>query len=387
MQSRSISIVGAGIGGLVAGIALRRAGHDVTVYERHEKVLSLGAGLVIGANAVKALRALNLEHTVLGIGHRLSELRVLNHRGARLAQTDQLSVGGRYGAIASLAVHRADLHRALLEELGEESLRTAMSLVHIERHNSGLELTFANGEVHHADLVIGADGIHSTVRSAMGLPSRERFAGYTCWRGITNQIPKGINPETTTETWGPHGRFGIVPLTNNRIYWFATVNADGPHDSAFSSWRLADVRQHFASYHADVTAVLDATHDEDVLWNDIRDLEPLTTYVGWRTVLLGDAAHATTPNMGQGACQAIESAAVLVRSLHRHTSLEDALADYDGQRVPRARKVVDMSWTIGKVAQLTNPVLAGIRNLLVRATPARVNERTLDFLYSVEFDR
>lgn len=387
MKPRSISIVGAGIGGLVAGIALRRAGHDVTVYERHETVLSLGAGLVIGANAVKALRSLDLEHVVLGIGHRLSELRVVNHRGTRLAQTDQLSVGGRYGAVASLAVHRADLHRALLEELGDGCLRTAMSLVHIEKHDEGLELTFANGEVHRTDLVLGADGIHSTVRHAMGLPSQERFAGYTCWRGITSHVPKGIDAQITSETWGPRGRFGIVPLSQNRIYWFATVNAEGPNDSLFKTWRIAELREHFSSYHADVKAVLEATHDEDVLWNDIRDLEPLTTYVGWRTVLLGDAAHATTPNLGQGACQAIESAAVLVRSLRRNSSLADAIADYDRQRVPRARRIVDMSWKIGRVAQLSNPILAGLRNLLVRATPASVNERTLDFLYSVDFDR
>jgi 2-polyprenyl-6-methoxyphenol hydroxylase-like FAD-dependent oxidoreductase len=245
----------------------------------------------------------------------------------------------------------------------------------LKQENGTLDIQFADGSSHRTDFLIVADGIHSAIRQQLLPNATERYAGYTCWRAV---IEAGDMDQTSaTETWGTAGRFGIVPLTNNRMYWFAVVNA-GQNDPAMQQLRVADLERRFARYHDPVPAILARTRDVDLIWNDIIDLKPIPKFAFENILLVGDAAHATTPNLGQGACQAIEDAAILLDELSKQaTDPSAAFRDFEQRRLQRAHFIVNTSWRLGKIAQWEQPWLAALRNGLLRMTPERVNARQL----------
>ncbi|MCW3840359.1 FAD-dependent monooxygenase [Micromonospora yasonensis] len=221
-----------------------------------------------------------------------------------------------------------------------------------------------------ADLVVGADGIRSTVRRLLWPDAAGPVRiGVTAWRGVTPAWDEDI---IVAISWDRGAEFGMVPLADGRVYWFAAVNTE-PADSAVDE--LAQVRARFGSWHDPIPALISAT--DTVLRDDLACLdEPLTTYVKGRVALLGDAAHAMTPNLGQGANQALEDAVVLAAVADR----PDGLAAYDRQRRPRSQRVAKASRTIGRFGQqLDNPiavashgdVLAGIGSSVLRS-PSRV---------------
>jgi 2-polyprenyl-6-methoxyphenol hydroxylase-like FAD-dependent oxidoreductase len=187
-----------------------------------------------------------------------------------------------------------------------------------------------------------------------------------------------------TETWGPKGRFGIVPLAGNQVYFFACVNAPF-NDARMKNFTVADLSAQFQGYHQPISAILENTRNEDLLWNDIVDLNPLERYAYDRMVFVGDAAHATTPNLGQGACQAIEDALVLASVAEKNIRPAEAFKVFDMLRKERTHYVVKRSWTMGKVAQWTQPLLAGLRNTALRMVPAEATEKQMGFLYDVAF--
>ena len=190
--------------------------------------------------------------------------------------------------------------------------------------------------------------------------------------------------QEASETWGASGRFGIVPLADNKIYWFACINAP-QNDKAMRQFKVADLQYNFRNYHSLIPLILEQSKDEDLLWNDIIDVKPVTRYAFERIVLVGDAAHATTPNMGQGACQAIEDAVVLADELSKHGDISKAFKQFEQRRLKRTHYIVNTSWNIGKAAQINNKVLANCRNFLFRHLPSRVQDRQLEKLYKVDF--
>ena len=360
-----IIVVGAGIGGLSAAIGLRRAGHDVSVLERAPHLGGIGAGLVLFPNAMRALGRLGMREAVAARGARGRRNRVLTSGGRELTALPSDLLDG------TVAIHRGDLQATLVRAAG--AVRLGAEITSVEQGDEGVVATIADGTEEQADLLVGADGLNSIVRAVV-TDARLRFAGYTAWRGIS-----GVPVETgrMSESWGIGERFGLIDIGRSRTYWFATKNApEGQPDEA--GGRKAEILRRFSAWHEPIAAVADATPEADILRHDIYYLQGVERWSHGRITLLGDAAHATTPGIGQGAAQAIEDAVVLVESLARHTEPGAALADYEATRRSRTDKVLRLSVRLDRLAQLASPLGCRLRNAVVRRVPERARRPGFD---------
>ncbi len=261
---------------------------------------------------------------------------------------------------------------------------TGYALADFEQSNDGVTLHFANGQRISADALIAADGIHSVVRKKLLPRASIRYAGYTCWRGVIDHIPEGASENESIESWGSGRRFGIVPIGRNRIYWFATLNAPA-QDQSMKSCGSRELQEIYKSFHPPVSEILKHTPDHQIIWSDIIDLKPLDRFAFDRVVLMGDAAHATTPNMGQGACMAIEDAATLAYALEKYPVTE-AFQRFEKHRIPRTTAIVNQSWSFGKMAQLENRLLMKFRDGAMRMIPLSVIDKQLKKLFEVSFE-
>ncbi|HCR48676.1 MAG TPA: monooxygenase, partial [Bacteroidetes bacterium] len=373
-----IGIIGAGIGGLTAAIALQQNGHDVYIFEQADEIKAVGAGLVLAANAINALSLLNPDLPVESIGQWIGGAYILDQNGKVILDADFESAESVEGN-QNFAVHRADLHRLLRDQLKPDSLFLNENCIEVQAKDHEITALFASGLAQTCDLLVAADGIHSSTRKQFWPNSVYRYAGYTCWRGVIdqNRLKKPIT--RFSESWGKGKRFGLVPLVNNRLYWFACLNAkqNDPEMAALTPEKLS---LRFHDFHTPVSEVLRATHAVEMHWTDIRDLKPLQSLTHKRLVLLGDAAHATTPNLGQGAGMAIEDALVLAKVLYDHAQLDPALQAYVRKRQLRVNKVVQMSRQIGAIAHKTPGWLLPLRNALLRLAPP--SQKSLGWLYS-----
>ncbi|GIE80743.1 FAD-dependent oxidoreductase [Actinoplanes philippinensis] len=356
-------VIGAGIGGLGAALGLIRHGWTVTVLERAPEFRPVGAGLVLQANGLRCLDALGVGDAVRDHGRPDVSGGTRRADGRWLARVPAGELERALGTPA-LGVHRATLHELLLGALPAGVVRTGAPVTAVTAEG---QVTYDGpaGPVHlGADLVVGADGINSVVRRTLW-PDAAGPApiGVRAWRGVT---PPWRGDLVVAITWGPGAEFGIVPLTDGRVYWFAAVNA-APTAPA------TGVPDRFHRWHDPIPALIAATGT--VLRDDLACLdEPLSTYVRGRVVLLGDAAHAMTPNLGQGANQALEDAVVLAAVADR----PGGLAAYDARRRPRSQRVARASRAIGRFGQqLEHPVAVAARNTVVRLTPPRLALRSM----------
>ncbi|MEO0561830.1 MAG: FAD-dependent monooxygenase [Chloroflexota bacterium] len=366
-----IIVIRAGIGGLTTAVALRRKQHTVSIYEQAPEPRAAGAGITLWANAVHALDHIGAGD-VLQSGIAAAENAIRRWDGLPLSIMDPTTLAARYGN-PTLGIHRADLMTALLD-LCDADIHYGKRLERYDQTDDAVTLQFTDGTVATADLLVGADGIHSVVRRQMYPTSTPVYRGYAAWRGVCSFDYDRVN-NMWGESWGRGSRFGLIPLSEGRVYWFATENrpASSPPDD--HKGRLQHL---FCDWHAPIPAVLDATPSDAVLYNDVFDIEPLTTWVDGRIVLLGDAAHAMTPNMGQGACQAIEDGVALADALTGAAHVSEQLLSYEARRQQRANAVLSQSRRIGQLGQITNPALCWLRDQAVRLTPASITLRQLD---------
>jgi 2-polyprenyl-6-methoxyphenol hydroxylase-like FAD-dependent oxidoreductase len=312
---RRAVVVGAGIGGLAAAVALRRVGWSVSVLERAPIIAEVGAGLTLWPNAVKALAALGLDVSDRTVPT-ISRGNLLTPKGRWVRRSHPEDVG-------VLAIHRADLHDVLRKALPESALHTDAEVTAVATDGT---VTCA-GEKLSADLVIAADGVNSITRRTLWSGSAV-FQHRTVWRGVT---PSGaVWPVRETLTLGRGMQVGVLPLPDERVYWFLTANAAKPNQ-LYADDR-AEVLRRLRHWHRPIPELVAATPEDQVLHNDIVDIDPLPTFVKDRVVLLGDAAHAMPPDLGQGACQALEDAVVLGAAL-----ADDDLERYDCERRARVQ--------------------------------------------------
>lgn len=369
-----VIIIGAGVGGLCAAIALQQHGFEVKVYEKVKKLGEVGAGLTLWSNALHVLRALNVADAVIAAGSKLQRSQIRADNGETLfdARTDEMEA--KYGEPV-IAIHRAALHEILINALKPDTLRLDMTCAKFKQDEKKATVYFENGESDSADVLIGADGIYSVVRKQMFPEIELRYSGYTAWRGVVeteNETALGL----TSESWGRGARFGIVRVDRKRVYWFATRN-QSMSEQATGEQKKSKLLGIFNKWHKPIDHLLDATPAAIILQNDICDIVPFPSWTKGRVTLLGDAAHPTTPNMGQGACMAMESAYVLARALSEEPDYRSALKRYENERHERTAWITNTSWSIGKGGQVENPLVIGLRNFLVKITPTGAMQRNL----------
>ena len=366
-----VIVVGGGIAGLSAAIALRRTGNQAVVLERAPRVEPVGAGITLFANAMRALDRLGVGDAIAARGAAATGSAILASDGRELTRVPSDLLEG------TIALHRADLQAELAAASGD--VRLGVEVMAVEQGRDGVVARSIDGGEERGDLLVGADGLSSMVRCAIA-DGRIRYAGYTAWRGVS---PVPVAAGRLTESWGVGERFGLVDIGRERTYWFATKNApEGEPDEP--GGRKAEIRRRFGGWHEPIAAVVEAADESAILRNDVHYLEPLTGWSDGRVVLVGDAAHATTPGVGQGAAQAIEDAVVLADRLVRGDELATALAEYETIRRPRAEAVLKISRRADKAAQLANPLGWRLRNAIVRRLPDRAQRRQLEPLVRYE---
>ena len=357
-----VIVIGSGIGGLCCAIALRKIGLEVTLYERAPELREVGAGIMIWANGMHALDALGVGESVRNIVLPARRVTLAVEDGRRLQMTaDARRFEQKLGYSPFVGLmHRAELVQTLAAQLAPGVAVYGYECVGVEPRGPRVGVGFANGHTDEADLVIGADGIRSKVRQAIFGPSPLRYAGYTCWRGICPR-PAEIQLGDLLLWTGRGAQVGINTLTNDRVYWFATRNA--PAGGAEANEHAAALEL-FRDWAAPLPELIASTPADRVIRGDIIDRPPSRPWSKGRVVLVGDAAHPTTPNFGQGGGMAMEDAVVLARCLVRHSDPESALAAFESERYPRTSAVTNEAWKFGKMLQWEGRASVWLRDRL-----------------------
>jgi 2-polyprenyl-6-methoxyphenol hydroxylase-like FAD-dependent oxidoreductase len=282
-----------------------------------------------------------------------------------------------------LGVHRADLQEALVAALPEGALRLGSACTGFERGDGRVRVELAGGGADEGDVLVGADGIHSVVRSRLFGDEQLRYSGYAAWRAVTKRLP-AVSEDRFSESWGPGVRFGLVPIGGGRLYWF--VADDAPDGAPPPDSPLDDLRRRFADWHDPIPAVLDATDESTLSRTFVYDRRPSKRWGEGRVTLVGDAAHPMTPNLGQGAAQALEDAVVLGRELSGDDDPEAALRRYERRRLRRANAIVKQSFQAGRLAQLSSLRACSVRDVVGRALPDRLAAAQQARVFRARFD-
>jgi 2-polyprenyl-6-methoxyphenol hydroxylase-like FAD-dependent oxidoreductase len=373
-----ILIIGAGIGGLATAIALQKAGFQTALYERAPALRGIGAGISLWSNATAVLKKLDLLDEAVSKGQVYDGLEVKNRRGELLMRSD---VGGR--ATPAICLHRADLIDLLERNCAPGTIHPGKTIERFEQSETGVKAFFDDGETATGDVLIGADGINSRVRAQIKGDAKPVYRGYVIWRGVVDFNASGFSVKNPSETWGTGNRFGLVPIGKNRFYWYATNNQ--PENTILSpEKRKAQLSSFFQDWHAPIPQIIAATAAENILQNDCYDRSPERGWSSGRVCLIGDAAHPTTPNMGQGGCLALEDAIVLTKCLQKAASHGAAFHEFENSRFPRAKFINRRSLMFGRIGQWKNGLAVGLRDVLTKNTPAKSLERSLASVYDYE---
>ena len=378
MPEAYIGIVGGGIGGVAAAVALHQSGIDAVVYERAPELREVGAGMMLWPNATRVLRSFGLLEDVLARSGSSTHFLVRASSGAVL-----MNIALGEFDVPAVCMRRSDLLTVLLGALPRGSIRLGHTLSKLEQSRDKVSISFEDGLVAEHDAVIGADGIQSRVRRELFGHSDPIYRGYTVWRGVARYEGGAIQPGANSETWGAGKRFGILNVGPSKFTWYASANVPPDHVDA-PGGRKRELHEAFRGWHEPIADLIEATTDDEIMKNGAYDLQPLPRWGEGRVTLLGDAAHPCTPNLGQGGCMALEDAAVLAKCFDQESPPEVALRRYESLRRQRTRHIQQRSRLMGEIGQWENRVFVAGRRVVTGLLPAWPFEHNLRRTYSYE---
>jgi 2-polyprenyl-6-methoxyphenol hydroxylase-like FAD-dependent oxidoreductase len=372
-----IAIIGGGIAGLTTALALNRQGISATVYERADELHEVGAGIWLQPNAIQVLNELGLKELILNNAIQLDRVDVTDaqlksfKKGGSVVQDDE---GNRI-----LSIHRAKLQQILFESLPKDSVRLAHKVRSVTRKLNKVELQFEHASVE-ANYVLAADGINSRIRKQLFPRSALRHSGQTCWRGISKiKLPDEFK-NMGREAWGNNVRFGFSQVSDDLVYWFAVAKAS-PFEQDDLSAIQDKLKTMFEAFHPIVNQIITETNEEKIIRGDLMDLKRLDHWYYENICLVGDAAHATTPNMGQGAGQGIEDAYALSKLFSQNPISSNIFEKFEEIRRDKVDYVVNNSWRFGKMAHSAMGRI--LVKTIIKLTPEKVMSQQLEKLYSL----
>lgn len=377
-------VIGAGIGGLAAANALRRAELDVSVFERMQELREVGSGLTLWVNAMRSLRKFDAEESIRSKGAEVHSIENRRWDGHAYKTLPISRIGEKYGT-HSVSIHRGELQRALADMLPDGVVNLGAQFSGFEQDADGVTARFDDGREERADVLVGADGIASTVRTQLFGKPEPRYSGYTCWRSAVKIEHPGLEPTVYTQVYGRGSNFGVFPIGDRYWSWYGTkmTPEGGGTGGDGATWKREALDQ-FKDWYETVPAVIEATDEKAFVRQDIRDLKPIQTWNEGRVTLLGDAAHATTPALGQGGCMAIEDSVVLARELSAaNGDVPAALQRYVEKRRERANGIVRSARRQGYLYHGPNPLVGAVRTVTLTG-PIGIAMRIVDGLMGYE---
>jgi 2-polyprenyl-6-methoxyphenol hydroxylase-like FAD-dependent oxidoreductase len=362
-RPRRVLVVGAGIAGSAAAITLTEAGLDVTVIEKQDAWRFQSSGIFVYSNGLRALREVGVLPGILEAGYVIRDGRniTLDHTGEHIVDTFYPAPG----VPAILGIKRAEMHRVLarrIEELGVP-VRLGTTIAELDDGPERVAVTFSDGSAGEYDLVVGADGIRSQVRDFIFPEVTPRYTGFGVWRSVHDR-PRDLTDKYMLMGMGK--RLGIMPISDDKLYIFGTVLEPAGHWYERSDWP-ALMRAKFAEFAGPVAPLLAEVSDRtEVLYTAVEEIAMPTPWHRGRVLLIGDAAHASTPFMGQGGAMAVEDAVVLARMLREADDLGAVLRAFGERRYPMCKFVQDVSRQVGEAGAMEDEEACLRRNAAMK---------------------
>ena len=368
----SVAIVGGGIGGLSLALALHRAGIACRVFEKHNfqadgSFQRRSTGFTLWSYAIARLIDLGVD--IERAGNQIEKTEIRNQAGELIALMPVGDASRKLGA-PSYEIRRGDLLAAILAELPEQTLHMGKTCTNIHEHADSIELEFKNGERTRADLLIGADGIQSAVRKHVAGEVPLRYSGYSGASGVTHATHSDLPPHTHVDIWGRGGKAGIADIGEGNIRWYLTWKG-----GAESQKSLEEILSRLEKWYAPVHAIVSTTPHEAIVQHAYYDIAPLREWIRGNVVLLGDAAHATTPFAAMGANMAIEDAWELATLLREADAKQEALKNFEKSRKKRTEEIVKHGRQMSRLTQLHSPIAAWLRDQAFLHMPEKEMEK------------
>lgn len=369
-KRKKIGIIGGGIAGLTFARCLTTKDFEIHIFEKQKHFGEIGAAISVFPNALCVMDELCLLEEILRNAGQFKTVYLKTENGTILSKSEPKS---DYPVIC---IHRAHLHAILLKDINANLYNNydLKNLSYME--NEQVLLEFKNGKTMVVDAVIGSDGLHSVVRKHIINDGDPIFRGYNIWRGV---VKTDFDIGYGSETYGQGKRVGIVPIKDGVYGWWATCNEEFMQDDSPEGTK-EKLNHLFADWHSPITDLIN--NSENIIKNSLADRKPHRGWTKGNATLLGDAAHPTTPNLGQGGCMAIEGSYILARSIQKYGLTKRAFDRYEELQYPRSEKIVKESLKLGKMGQLSNPILIGLRNFAFKIMPSSVAMKMIDKFFS-----
>jgi 2-polyprenyl-6-methoxyphenol hydroxylase-like FAD-dependent oxidoreductase len=372
-----IAIIGGGIGGLTTALALRHFGFEPEVFEQAPKLLDVGAAIAMWPNALRVLFKLGVGEKVMEHAGVIERIRWQHRSGKSFNQTRLPT-----NAVPAVALHRADLQKVLLHALPGNSIHLGHDFTGCQQEHGAIRINFTSQAPVRCDVLIGADGLHSQLRDQLLNGEAPRYRGYVVWRGLADRGPKGLEPATAIEIHGRGQRFGMGPVGNGRIGWWASSNEKDAGQRATTEQQA--LLKLFEGWCEPVCELISATPTAAILRNQALDRASTQSWGLGRMTLLGDSIHPTTPNLGQGGCMAVEDAAVLGRCLAKESNPARAFRAYEKCRYSRTALVADCSRLYGSIGQWESRPASWARGAMLSIVPQTVTRQLLKLIFDYD---